>query len=411
MARFLIVVFALGVLASACQPLSTVESTTIDGGDSTTTRSEEDTDTDRIVVATVGNMIAVYRATGEKIASVTSPTGHIYRQPTWLDDETIVFSDVSDTGDHALIAADATDLSTVWRAEMDTPPFYFAPAPVGSVYGTTSLRNDPSGAGLIAELVDRTGSITALSDESPFYTSWSPGGEGLAIHIAGQRLDVQRSGGTDTILDETGQFQAPVWVQRGLMTLRTVSGTQRLTVWSDGSFTDIAEVEGPAGFVASGDMVAIQATVRPDSGSITAGLTAQALPTVPGGRLVVLDLATGEMQSVSSELALLYQWDQKGESLLYATLGAEPATLAWHVWSDGRSIEIASFTVQPPWFGSLVPFFDQYAQSVQLSSPSGAYIGYPAIVESVPVVIVEPLDGSDPVIIPDATWAAWAPLG
>jgi hypothetical protein len=117
------------------------------------------------------------------------------------------------------------------------------------------------------------------------------------------------------------------------------------------------------------------------------------------------------MQSVSSELALLYQWDQKGESLLYATLGAEPATLAWQVWSDGRSIEIASFTVQPPWFGSLVPFFDQYAQSVQLSSPSGAYIGYPAIVESVPVVIVEPLDGSDPVIIPDATWSAWAPSG
>jgi hypothetical protein len=115
------------------------------------------------------------------------------------------------------------------------------------------------------------------------------------------------------------------------------------------------------------------------------------------------------MQSVSSDLALLYQWDQAGESLLYATLGAEPATLVWHVWSDGGSVEIGSFTIQPPWFGTLVPFFDQYAQSVQFWSPSGAYVGYPAVAESSPVVVIEPLDGSDPVIIPDATWSAWAP--
>jgi hypothetical protein len=202
-----------------------------------------------------------------------------------------------------------------------------------------------------------------------------------------------------------------VWVDSGLVALRIVEGTQRLTVWSDGSFTDVADVEGPAGFVASGDLVAVQATERPDAGSVAASLRTQLLPTIPGGNLVVVDLAEGTMRTVSNELALLYQWSQSGDSLLYATLGDEPLSLVWHVWSDGNATETDSFVLQPPWFQNLVPFFDQYAQSVQLWSSSGEFIGYPAVVDANPVVVVERVDGTGSVVIPGATWAAWAPSG
>jgi hypothetical protein len=294
---------------------------------------------------------------------------------------------------------------------METPPFYFSPAPAGSTFATTTLRNDPSGAGLISELVGHLGEVTPLSSESPFYTSWSPEGESLAVHIPGGRLDVRRTGGTETILSDTGLFQTPVWLDRGLVTLRSVEGIQRLALWSDGTFTDIAEVEGPVGFVASGDMIAIQATERPDAGSIAAGLRAQLLPAVPGGKLVVIDLEAGTQQTVSSELALLFQWNQSGEALLYATLGDEPLSLAWNVWSDGRSVEIKSFTLQPPWFRNLVPFFDQYAQSVQFWSLSGEYIGYPAVLDADAVVVIDSVDGTEFVVIPGATWIAWAPSG
>jgi hypothetical protein len=411
MPRLLIVAIAFGALAAACQPLSVIDSTTTSDAGTFATDREQSLSSDRIVVSTVSGAIVVFEATGKEVARIDPPDGHVYRQPTWLDHATAVFSDIADTGDHALVAFDAENESIVWRAEMETPPFYFAPAPANSPHATTSLRNDPSGSGLISELVDHSGRVTAVSQESPFYTSWSPEGEQLAIHIAGRRLDVRRNGATDTLLTDTGLFQAPVWVARGLVTLRTVSEVQRLTLWNGGSFTDLAEVEGPAGFVASGDLVAIQATVRPDTGSIAAGLRSQSLPAVPGGRLVVLDLSTGALQAVSGDLALVFQWDQKGESLLYATLGDEPATLVWNTWSSGRSAEIASFTIQPAWFGNLVPFFDQYAQSVQFWSPSGTSIAYPAIVGSDPVVIVESLEGADRIILPDATWSAWAPSG
>jgi hypothetical protein len=399
----------LGALASACQPVPTSESNPAVGESTSTDPGAPGKKLDRIVVSTVTGAIAVYSATGEEVSRVDPPEGHVYRQPTWLDDATVVFSDVSDVGDHALVAIDAEASGVVWRAAMETAPFYFAPSPTGSSYATTSLRNDPRGAGLLAELVDRSGEVILLSDESPFYTSWSPDGKELAIHITGQRLDLQRDSGTETILTDTGLFQTPVWVEAGLVTLRTVSGIQRLAVWNDGSFADLAEVEGPAGFVASDDLIAIQATERPDTGSIAAGLPAQAIPTIPGGKLIVMDPVTGALESVSSGLALVYQWDQQGESLLYATLGEEPATLVWHVWTDGQTVDVGSFTIQPQWFTTLVPFFDQYAQSVQFWSPSGSHLGYPAVVDSAPVVLIDSLEGAEPVIIPDATWSAWAP--
>jgi hypothetical protein len=412
--RILTLVVALSIITVACQPLPAPETTSTSAAGTPDTLVDNELGHDWIAVSTVTGAIAVHSATGESISHLDPPDAHIYSQPTWLDGSTIVFSDVSETGDHALVAADAESARVVWRAEMETPPFYFSPAPVGSPFAATSLRNDPSGAGLIAELVDHSGAVTPLSTESPFYTSWSPGGMSLAIHIAGQHLDIRSTDGTETILSETGLFQTPVWVESGLVTLRTLTGTQFLTLWEDGSFTDIAEVEGPVGFVGSHDRVAVQATDRPDPGAIAAGLRTQVLPTIPGGNLVVIDLPTATLETVSTELALLYQWDQSGESLLYATLADEPVSLTWNIWSDGRSAEIVTFLLQPPWFRSLVPFFDQYAQSVQLWSSSGDHIGYPAVVDGGPVVVIESLNGisgAEPVIIQSAIWSAWAPSG
>lgn len=411
MPRYLTVLLALGLLLAACQPSTSPDAPSVTGVAPSTTQPDTDGGQDLVVVSTIEGAIAVHDVTGSEISRVDPPQGGVFRQPTWLDEATIVFSEVSGTGDHSLTAADAETGDVVWRSAMETPPFYFSPAPAGGTYATTSLRNDPSGAGLISELIDHAGSASVLSNESPFYTSWDPSGESLAVHIAGQRLDIWSADDTETIVSGAALFQTPVWVDSGLVTLRIVDEAQRLTVWDDGSFTDLARVDGPVGFVASGDLIAVQATERPDAGSVAAGLRTQTIPMIPGGKLVVLDATTGTLQTVSNELALLYQWSQNGESLLYATLADEPLSLEWHVWSSGDTLTTDAFVLQPPWFQNLVPFFDQYAQSVQLWSSSGEYIGYPAVIDGEPVVVIEPVDGSDPTIISNATWAAWAPSG
>ncbi len=410
MSRFLSVVVLLGVVAAACQPATSTDPPPTPSATSAT-QEVSVAGNDRIAVSTVSGAIAVHDVGGAEITRIDPPDGHSYRQPTWLDASTVVFSEVSDSGDHSLGAFNADTGTMVWRAPMETPPFYFAPAPAGGPYVTTSLRNDPAGAGLVAELVDATGRIFPLSTESPFYTSWSPEGGSLAIHIAGQRLDVRSGETTETILRPTGLFQTPVWVDTGLVTLRTSGGTQRLTLWEEGAFTDIATVDGPVGFIAAGTMIAIQATQRPDAGSIAADLRVQSLPVIPGGSLVVIDRAAGSFQIASDELALLYQWDPEGERLLYATVAEEPVSLVWNLWMDGTSTVLATFALQPPWFRNLVPFFDQYAQSVQLWSSSGSYIGYPSVINSQPVVVIEPTGSGASVLIEGATWAAWAPGG
>lgn len=371
--------------------------------------SEQLSEDDRIVVSTTAGSVVVHDGVGIEMMRIDPPDGSVFRQPTWLDASTVVFSEASETGDHSLTAADASTGTIMWRAAMDSPPFYFSPAPQGALYATTSLRNNPLGPGLIVELIDHSGVVTLLSNESPFYTGWASDGGRLAIHIPGLRLDIFNGSGSETIAAPAGTFQAPVWVERGLVTLRTVGGTQRLSVWSDDSFRDIASIEGPAGFVASGDRVAIQAADLQDSDGVQASISAQQLEAIPGGRLMVVDLGSGEMQTVSTTQVVLFQWDRAGESLLYATLDDATASFAWHVWADGESTDVDMFVVQPGWVGNLVRFFDQYAQSVQLWSPSGQRVGFPAIVDGVPVVVVQPLDGSDPLFIPDSTWAAWAP--
>jgi hypothetical protein len=398
----------IGLLAAACETSTDTDPTSTLATTSSTV-PESVVSNDRIVVSTITGAVVVHDVDGGVVVRFDPPDGHVYRQPTWLDASSVIFSEVSESGDHSLTAADADTGVILWRAPMETPPFFFAPSPTGGQRATTSLRNDPDGAGLIAELIGDNGDTAPLSDESPFYTSWSPDGASLAIHIAGQRLDVRQDGTTETILTNTGLFQTPVWIKHGLVTLRTVDGTQRLTSWSDGVFTDIAEVDGPVGFVAVGDLIAVQAVERPDAGSIAAAFRAQSLPVLPGGSLVVINLATASFQTVSDELALLYQWDRVGERLLFATLGDETLSLVWNVWSNGTRTELATFTLQPPWFRNLVPFFDQYAQSVQLWSSSGDHIGYPAVVDSRPVVVIERTGGGDSVLIEGATWAAWAP--
>ena len=110
-------------------------------------------------------------------------------------------------------------------------------------------------------------------------------------------------------------------------------------------------------------------------------------------------------------LTPLFQWNPAGDRLLYASFDdGSSLDLAWHVWEDGQVTDYAAFEAQPRWFRDLVPFFDQYDQSVSFWSPSGDAFAYPSIEDGDRVVVVQPVDGSDRTIIERATWVSWEPL-
>ena len=110
---------------------------------------------------------------------------------------------------------------------------------------------------------------------------------------------------------------------------------------------------------------------------------------------------------VSSHQVLDVGCGTGGSSLLHQLSTTHPQD---RIAPPRTPLEIAlSFTLQPPWFRNLVPFFDRYAQSVQIWSASENHIGYPAVDDGQPDVLIQHLGGSDPVLISDAAWVAWAP--
>ncbi|MFC2153013.1 hypothetical protein ACFLQ7_00020 [Actinomycetota bacterium] len=402
-------ILAAAIVLAACTASGPdVESTTTEGLADVTTTTTVPT-ADRFVTTTPGGTVVVHPGAGEEPITIDQPAGTVSRQPVWLADGSVLFATVDASGASRLVAVDADTGAMKWDTELSSRPFYYLPSPLGATAVSTSLRNDPGGAGLIAELVGPDGSVEPLSTSSPFYATWAPDGSQLATHVEQSRLSVRDATGTRVVSEPTGTFQAPAWVADGLVTLRTAASGQVLSVWNDESFRDVASVDGSVRFVVGGGKAAIQSVpTDDDSGGVQAALPAQELPVIPPGRLSVVDLASGSIEQITDVLTPLFQWDPTGSRLLYATFDTGTTLdFTWHLWSGGQVEDFSSFLAQPQWFRDVVPFFDQYDQSVSLWSDSGASFAYPAVVDGAPVVVVQPTSGEPPIIVENATWVAW----
>ncbi|MEE8486347.1 MAG: hypothetical protein V3S38_07365 [Acidimicrobiia bacterium] len=107
MPRLVAILVVLGLVAVGCQPETAPVPTSTTVPVPPSAPQEAETPPDRIVVATTSGAIAVHDTLGAEVMRIDPSEGSIFRQPTWLDASTVVFSEVSVTGDHALIAADA----------------------------------------------------------------------------------------------------------------------------------------------------------------------------------------------------------------------------------------------------------------------------------------------------------------
>ncbi len=354
-----------------------------------------DQDSRVVIVEPDGNVIERYDP---------SPDGR-YVQPIWSSRDTVIRSQIAPNDNR--LTATRIGGEEVWSVELATPPFYYLASPDEQSTTVISLRNNETSTGLIAELISGSESVDAISDEAPFYMTWEPNGDRLAAHIGAERLEINY-GRIETVLESTGGYQAPLWLERGLVTLRTQGESTFLSVWDGSSFVNLGIVRGGARFVGTGDRIAIQTGPNTDNGGIQA--MAQSVPTIPAGVLTVVDLGSGSLTSVTSLPSPVYQWDPSGSLLLFSTLVNDPEpALVWHVWGDGDIRDFEPYAPDPSWFQSFVPFFDQYAQSVSLWSPDGSAFAYPAIVNGEPRILVQELNGAAPRDIAGGVWVAWAP--
>lgn len=364
--------------------------------------SSSNPETGQLVVLN-GEDLTVIDDDGSNPTPISVETDGPFFQPIWSPDGShVAFSRPS--SDAALFVVELRSGASD-SVSTDTVPFYFSWSQDNRL---AMLRNGSDGLRLDIVSVNEGsfGVPTTAATGQPLYFGWSPDGSELAAHIGTDQLLISDVADSAPLGVTPGLFQTPRWTDQGIISVEQGNREQRLTVANrDGTSNPIARVSGRSTFVSNqdGSLVAMQ-SISDETGTSVAF---QQLPRVPANRLAVVNVASGESESVTDAPALAYFWSPQGDRLLVLDVVAGQQA-RWQVWEDGELTELVRFGPEPSFIRDMVPFFDQYAQSLSLWSPDGTKIAFPGVVGDEAGIWVQSL-GGEPVKIADGTWVSWAP--
>lgn len=255
------------------------------------------------------------------------------------------------------------------------------------------LQWRPDG-GALAILVQKAGELNLLAVRGeamgrarlveagvPIFFNWSPTSKRMLVHAGergapGGRLVLRDPLGTaeDVLFPQSpGSFCAPVFVGGHAIWATPDDGGSLVYASSEGG-------EVPRPLHNRRGLLALVAAPR--------GLPLLAVANAPGGEgtpyegIDLVDLATGELRTLTREPCYAFFWSPSGDWLLVSQVSSADNCLRWwHVpVNGGEPTEIGTFwpTRELLFF---LHFFEQYTSSHSLVSPDGRHIvfpGYPA---------------------------------
>lgn len=316
-----------------------------------------------------------------------------YQYPTWSrDGSQLAFiglsSDGGQTQSKLMIAnMDDDSVNEVYASESEHPIYLnWSPDNANVSFISTSI----SGQNIILQSVPaQGGDRTILDTGSPYYWSWAPDGSVMIVHAGGASasspehiafLNVESTPVTEQGLESTpGSFQAPAWSPDGNhIALARTSEQENEIIVTDAAGEDpkkIGTFANKTAFAWSSDSTRL-AYIDGE----------QALSAGTIGSLHIVDVATSE-ETVEEANIIAFFWSASGEQIAYFVLlqadsgsgsgdsgGSTQTTpqfvLELHVLdvTNGENREL--FTYRPTQqFLSILPYFDQYHQSVTIWSP------------------------------------------
>jgi TolB protein len=341
-----------------------------------------------------------------------------FQFPAWSPDGALL----AVIGDDSLFAVpDVDGASTAGSLEelyssANEPPFYFYWSPDSRL--VSFLTTDTGGLALHVAEASAEAQSHVVAVGQPFYWDWTPGGDELLIHAGfsgeGARLDMvdPLTGTLGESVADPGFFQAPGISSSGRFRAFAEldeAGDSQLVV-SD-SAGNVALSEAHQGQVALGwsPVEDVLAYISPASESVNFY-----------GPLRVVDAESGETRTLSQDNVLAYFWSPDGRTIAYFSLhgrdlgGVQAAMqgsksrqlgkmqareLILDLWvvdtaSANRRL-LTAFTPANIFVTRFLPFFDQYALSHRLWSPSSDALVLPMSNEGVSHISVVPLDGGD----------------
>ncbi len=365
---------------------------------------------DRIAyVGPDGNIYVIDRDGGNRVAVTadaeipTQSGGRLYRFPTWSpDNRWIAFVGIEigprSISTNTLYAASVAggELKPLFSSQ-ESGPFYLYWSPDARQVAFLASED----GGLSLRLAGLDGQTRLLDTGAPFYFTWSPTGQALITHVGGSqplgrigRLDITADQ-PEVLLDRPAVFLSPAWSPTGDAVLFAAE------LGEEGPALYLADEHGQPQRVLVQYQGAISFAWSPQGDRVAFVETNQPRPAGLGqfawGSVRVIDRAGGEPRAISTDNALAFFWAPDGRAIAYLTiltgkqlpqgdlmpassvLQQEGLRLQWHVvtLSTEEDRALAKF-VPAPGFLSLLPFFDQYAQSLRLWSPDSAALVYSA---------------------------------
>ena len=313
-----------------------------------------------------------------------------YQNPTWSPDGSqLAFMGIKAEGGQTLSKVmvanlDDDSVNEIYKSESEHP-IYLNWSPDNS--NLSFISTNVTGQNMILQSIPaKGGERTILDTGSPYYWSWAPDGHVMIVHAGGTAasapehlafLNVASSTVTEQSLDSTSApFQAPAWSPDGnYIALAQVSNKENQIIVTDAAGQNPKKVgtfTSKTAFAWSSDsthLAYIDGEQVLDAGTF--------------GPLRIVDPKTSKESSVDANVVAFF-WSPSGEEIAYFILlqanadsggsDAAPSTpqyvLQLHVLNviSGETREL--FTYRPTQqFLSILPYFDQYHQSVTIWSP------------------------------------------